>query len=208
MKIVFYDSIIKKIGKYSFANYLAGFIGGLPTLLLPLIILNNLSPETAAFYYIAMMIANLIFIIPSAASQSLFAEGSYNEDNLKPQIKKSIKITCLLLIPAIIITVFVGKYVLLLFGKAYSAEGFRFLQILAFSGIFVASNSIFSSIWRIKKKMRQIIVRGAIGAIITLSLSYLFISQGLGLLGIGYAWLIGQVGITLLYLIFLYKDRR
>jgi O-antigen/teichoic acid export membrane protein len=114
----------------------------------------------------------------------------------------------LLLIPAIIITVFVGKYVLLLFGKAYSAEGFRFLQILAFSGIFVASNSIFSSIWRIKKKMRQIIVRGAIGAIITLSLSYLFISQGLGLLGIGYAWLIGQVGITLLYLIFLYKDRR
>lgn len=207
-KIVFYDSIIKRIGKYSFGNYFAGFIGSLPTLLLPLIIINNLSSEIAAFYYIAMMIANLIFIIPSASSQSLFAEGSYDENNLKPQIKKAIKITSLLLIPAILLTIFLGKYILLLFGKSYSSEGFRFLQILAFSGIFVSINSVFASIWRIKKKIKQIIIRSAIGALITLSLSYLFIHNGLGLLGIGYAWIIGQAGVTLLYLVFLAKDRR
>jgi O-antigen/teichoic acid export membrane protein len=208
MKIVFYDSIIKKIGGYSFANYLSGFIGGLPTLLLPLIIINNLSSETAAFYYVSMMIASLIFIIPSASSQSLFAEGSYDENNIKPQVRKAIKIILLLLIPAILITIFLGKYVLLLFGKAYSAEGFRFLQILAISGIFISINSVFASVWRIRKKMKQIIVRGAIGAVITLGLSYLFIQNGFGLLGVGYAWILGQIGVTLLYVIFLARDRK
>lgn len=78
-RFAFYDSIIRRIGKYSFGNYVAGLIGSLPVLLLPLIITNILTPTTAAYYYMAMMIANFIFVIPNATSNSLFAEGSHSE---------------------------------------------------------------------------------------------------------------------------------
>ena len=118
-KFVFYDSIIKKIGKYSFGNYIAGAIGMLPTMLLPLIITNSLHPEITAYYYMAMMIANVLFIIPNATSNSLFAEGSYNEKNLKQQIKKSAKLISLFMIPAIILTIVLGKYIMLLFWQDY-----------------------------------------------------------------------------------------
>jgi len=41
-RFAFHDSIIKRMGAYSFGNYVAGFIGGLPLLVLPLLILNRL----------------------------------------------------------------------------------------------------------------------------------------------------------------------
>lgn len=199
---------ILKMSSYSLGNYVAGFLDELPVLILPLIITNLLRPETTAYYYMAMTIAALLYIIPEASTQSLFAEGSHTTQNLQTQLKKTLKIISLFLIPAILITIFLGKYVLLFFGKAYSAEGLSLLQILAISGIFVAVNFMLSTILRIKHKIRELILINLTGAIIILSLSYLFITNSL--VGIGMAWLIGQGVMCLIYsvysaTIFLYK---
>jgi O-antigen/teichoic acid export membrane protein len=67
-----------------------------------------------------MMIANLLYIILMATSQSLFAEGSYSGKELKVQLKKVIKIISLILIPTILVTFLFGNYILLTFGKEYS----------------------------------------------------------------------------------------
>lgn len=199
-KFAFYDSIIKKIGKYSFGNYIAGIIGSLPTLLMPLIITNILKAETSAYYYMAIMIANFIFVIPNSTSNSLFAEGSYNQKKLKYQVKKAVKIISLLLIPAIIITIIFGKYVLLLLGKDYSSEGYMFLNIMAVSSIFVAVNAVIGSIIKIRKKIKALITRSIFSTIFILGLSILFINYGQGLTGIGYAYLIGQFLTAIIFL--------
>lgn len=199
-KFVFYDNVILKIGKYSFANYIAGFIGGLPLLLLPLMITNLLTSETTAYYYMAMMIANVLFVIPSATNNSLFAEGSHDEKGLSKNILKAIWIIGILLIPAILITILFGQYILLAFGKEYSSQGFAFLKIMAFSGVFVSINSIFGSIFRIKKRVGGIIIASIVGAVLILTLSYLLMKKGDGLMGLGYAYIIGQTAVSLCYL--------
>jgi hypothetical protein len=38
--------------------------------------------EFSAYFYMDMMIVSLFYIIPTATSQSLFAEGSYSETKL------------------------------------------------------------------------------------------------------------------------------
>ncbi len=204
-KFVFHDSIIRKIGRYSFGNYVAGFIGGLPALLLPLIITNSLHPEITAYYYMAMMIANLLFIIPSATSSSLFAEGSHSQKELKKHVKKSVKLISLFVIPAIILIIFFGKYVLLLFGKAYSDEGAMFLNLLAISGIFISINAVFGTLFRVKKRIKSLIFISMINAFIVLGGSYLLLDKGL--LGIGYSWVIGQGITSLIYLVCWNKKR-
>ena len=123
-----------------------------------------------------MMIANLLYIIPMATSQSLFAEGSYSEKELKIQLKKAIKIISLILVPAIVLTLLFGKYIFLAFGKGYSTEGFVFLQI---------------------------ILVNFIGAFIILSLSTMLAYQNL--LGMGIAWIIAQTIVAILYLILVRK---
>ena len=68
------------------------------------------------------MIANLLYVIPMVNSQSLFAEGSYSETELKVYLKKAIKIISIIIIPAILVTFLFGNYILLAFGKEYSYE--------------------------------------------------------------------------------------
>jgi len=204
-RFVCYDSIIKQIGQYSFGNYIAGFIGGLPLMILPILILNKLGAEQVAYYYMSMMIAGLLFVIPGATTQSLFAEGSYNEKMLKEQVKKAVKIIALIMIPGILITVFFGDLILLAFGKEYATEGFRFLQIIALSGVFVGVNSIFMNILRVRKKVKSLVIMNSIRAILILGGSFILISKSLNLIGVGYAYLIGVFLTSLIYIgLFLY----
>jgi len=77
--------------KFSLGNYIAGLIGGLSTMVLPMLITNIIGAKFSAYFYMDMMIANLLYIIPMATSQSLFAEGSYSEIELKVHFKESNK---------------------------------------------------------------------------------------------------------------------
>ena len=190
-KFVFYDDVITKIGKYSFVLYLAGFIGGLTTSLMPLIITNMLHPETTAYYYIAMQIVSLIFIISGATTNSLFAEGSYNQKSLKKNVKKSIWIISILLIPAILLTFLFGNFILEAFGEQYSTQGLLFLKVMALSAILVSINNIFGRVFKVKKKIWGIMTRNIIGTVVTLGLSFILIRE-YELMGIAYAYIIGQ----------------
>jgi hypothetical protein len=53
----------------------------------------------SAYFYLDIMIASLLYIIPMPVSQSLFAEGSYSETELKMQLKKAIKVIYITIIP-------------------------------------------------------------------------------------------------------------
>lgn len=115
-------------------------------------------------------------------------------------IKKAVKIISLILIPAILITIFFGKYLLLLFGKEYSTGGFSLLQLLALSGVFVSINYTFGTILRVKHRIKELILISFVAALLILGLSYLFLARGL--LGIGLAWMIGQAVVSLVYLVY------
>jgi O-antigen/teichoic acid export membrane protein len=199
-KMVFYDSIILKIGRYSFGNYIAGFIGGASVLLLPLMITNLHYPEMTAYYYMAMTIASVLYIIPTATSNAVFAEGSNNQAILKKAVKKAAKIISALMLPAIVIILIAGKIVLSFFGEKYAANGYPLLIILSIAGIFISINSVYGTILRVRNKIKTMIIMSTFNAITTLGLSYLFIMQQTFHLNyIGYAYLAGQVVNTILY---------
>lgn len=198
--------VVYKIYKFSFGSYLTTFIGGMPALLFPIIILNNLGPESSAYYYMVTMIIGLLYIIPIAVTQSLFAESSYNEKQLRLNFLKAIKIISLMLIPLAIFTLIFGKYILLFFGKEYSTEGVGFLQILILSTFLVSINYLFGIYFRIKQKLREINISVFFGAFVTLGLSILLLPLKLN--GLGYSIVIGQLIVIIFYTFFFIKTRR
>ena len=105
------------------------------------------------------------------------------------------------MIPAILITVFFEDWILLMFGKEYSREGFKFLQILAVRGIFVGVNGIFGRIWQIKKKTKSLIM--SLRACLVIGGVRLLMNKGL--IGIGYGWIIRAGIVNLIYLVFMGK---
>lgn len=198
-KFNFYKSIFTNIGKYSIGSYIAGFLGGLPATILPLMITYYISPSHTAFYFIAMQIAILLYTIPTATTNSLFAEGSYDEKKLSTLVKKTAKIIYIILLPSMLLIVLFGKYILILFGLNYSLNATYLLTLFAFSSIFFVINRIGENYLKIKKKINLLILTGFLRAFFILISVYYLIH--LGLVGVGYGWLIGVALTSLTYIV-------
>lgn len=192
-------SLIKNIGQYSSGNYLATLLTTAPVFLLPLMVINILGPESNAYFYVAWMIAGVIFAIPRAISSSLFAEGSHFEERLRENVIRSTKFSFLLLVPIVILVILVGKWLLLAFGQSYSANGEYLLQILAISSLPLSINLIYTSTLRVTNRIKELIIIRGLIAIIVLFASYIIMPTS-GIIGIGYAWL-GAQGVVAIYII-------
>ncbi len=197
----FVKNKLKDMFQFSTINFIVGLLGIAPGLILPLMITNTVNPETAAYFYVSYMIANLLYTVPYATTQSLFAEGSYNEKNFWSNVFKALKFIAMLLIPGIIVLTILGGFVLQFFGKSYSEEGVRFLQLLAVAGIPVSLNYLGLTILNVNRKMKALFTINVIGTSVIIGLSYLWSSYALT--GIGFAWLVGHVVKNVLYALYI-----
>jgi acetyltransferase-like isoleucine patch superfamily enzyme len=200
---------LKEMISFSSINFFVGLLGIAPGLILPLLITNTINPETAAYFYVSYMIANLLYTIPFATTQSLFAEGSHDENIFWQSVLKALKLIFILLIPAIVVLILLSNFILLFFGKSYSGEGAMFLQLLAISGIPVAFNYIGLTVLNVKRKMSALLIINLIGTTIILILSYVW--REYSLTGVGFAWLTGHIAKNIMYAgyigLFMQKDK-
>jgi O-antigen/teichoic acid export membrane protein len=185
---------------YSLRNYFAHFFWGLPTIVLPLMVVNILGTEMNAYFFIASSIAALLFMLPAAISLSLFAEGSYRDDLLWASTLKSIKI-CLVILPPPVLLIFgIGDKLLLLFGEAYAQNATTLLWILALSVLPLSIIHIFLSIKRVQKDMKSIMGVSVATTCLVLGLSYLLMNR-MGITGVGIGWTGGQTIIASLIML-------
>ncbi len=191
------SGLLREMWRYSAGSYLANLISALRALLLPVMVVNVLGAEANAYFYIAWMIANLLFTIPSAVSHSLFAEGSHSDDVLRRDFIRSLKFTFLLLTLAVIVLVVVGKWLLLAFGQSYSLNALRLLWVLSFSSPLLAISQIYSAILRVRSRLKELIAIQAFTSTVALVASYLLMPT-MGIVVVGYVW-IGVHGIIAIY---------
>lgn len=182
-------TVIKNTIKFSLENYFAEIFLFLPTLLMPIIILNELGPESAAYFYIAWSITTIVSIFPSAITTSLFTEGSYDRESLPINILKSLKFLFLFLIPITIILCIFGYQILELFGKEYAENAVYLLYLLAISRIPFAIIQIFMSIKRVQFEIKSIILINFLNAFFII-VGTLFFINSFGLIIIGISWVI------------------
>jgi len=184
-------SLFRDMWRYSSGNYLAYLFIALPAFILPLMVVNMLGAEQNAYFYIGWMMATLLFAIPMAVSQSLFAEGSHFEDKLKENVTRSLKFTYLLLVPAVIVLILAGKWLLLAFGQSYSLNALHLLWVLSLSSLPLALTYIYTGILRVTGRIKELMaIWGFVGLSVLLA-SYL-IMPVTGIIGAGCAWLAAQ----------------
>lgn len=170
---------ISAVYKYSSGSYLANLLNIAPTMILPLTVLNRLGAAAAGYYYFAFMMANLLFTVGYAITQSLFAEGAHDEVALKHLIMKSLKTMVMVMIPASLLLGLLGSYILRIFGSDYATQSVDALRILAVSGMAVALYSLLGVVLRLQGKLRQLIIANAIYCTVIVVMSLEFASRGL-----------------------------
>jgi len=189
--------LLREMWRYSTASYLANLLSASRMLLLPVIVVNILGAEANAYFYVAWMIANLLFIIPTAVSQSLFAEGSHSDHMLRRNLIRSLKFTFLLLTLSVIVLLVVGKWLLLAFGQSYSLNALRLLRVLSFSSLPLAIGQIYGATLRVTGRLKELIAVQAFTSAVALVASYLLIPT-VGIVGVGYVWIVVH-GIVAVY---------
>lgn len=185
---------------YSFANYLSVLLWSVPGLIFPLMVVNLLGAEANAYFYIGWAVSNVIVIIPTSVTTSLFAEGSFDEAQLKTHIIRSLKMIFLLLVPAVLAVLLLADKLLWLFGTQYSSSATELVRIMTLAVLPLAVNIIYLNIKRVQKDLKMIIIMPLMRALIVIILSYLLLAE-IGINGIGIAWLVGQTCCAIVILV-------
>jgi O-antigen/teichoic acid export membrane protein len=189
---------LREMFGYSLANYIAGFLWSAPLLIAPIMVVNHLGASPAAYFYMVMMIINMLLIIPTATTQSLFAEGSHaDDDKLMHLVKKSVAAGVGLTLVGIAGILVFGKLAISSFGHEYANGGATLLYILALSCLLVVLNMAGNVVLKVRKHIWTLVAINTVGACSTIVLFPVLAKTGLN--GIGYAYLIGQVLMTLCY---------
>lgn len=196
---------VKEIRGYSAGNYFANLLHAAPGLVLPLVIVNLLGPEQNAYFYVAWTIAGLLLAIPAAVSASLFVEGSHFDAPLETNVRRSYRFIYLILAPSIVVIMLAGKWLLLAFGEAYSANAITLLWLLALSSIFHGITSAYYSVLRVQGRVAELVVIYLFIAVAVLGASY-FMLPLTGIVGVGYAWL-GAQALVGIYVLLAMKGR-
>jgi O-antigen/teichoic acid export membrane protein len=189
--------VVGRMLRFSFANYIGNIFWTIPSLVLPLMVVNMQGTEQEGYFYIGWAIAGIVFIIPIAISLSMLAEAAYDENKLVMELRRSLQLIFLLLTPLIIALLLLGHYLLQFFGKAYSENALELLWILAISAIPLSLNYVYITIRRVEKRMRSVIWLSAFIAAATLVSSY-FLLKVMGIKGAGIGWLASQ-GIAAIF---------
>lgn len=181
---------------FAAGNHVAALVALLPTTVLPILVLDRLGARQAAFFAMPLMIVALLNVIPSMASQSLFAEASADEASLRAQTRRTLLGVYALLVPGVIALCLLAHPVLSIFGADYARNGTRCLQLLALSGLFAGFNYVADVVLNARKQVRSYVFLNTAGTVCAIGFPVLF--MGHGLTGVGFGWLVGQIGYSLL----------
>jgi O-antigen/teichoic acid export membrane protein len=124
-----------------------------PDLLLPVMVLIVLSPSLSASFYIAWMIASLLFGIPQSLSTVLYAVGSGDPKDLERRFRFSLGVSGACGVAAVLILLVAGEPILELFGASYASQATIAVQILAV-GVFPETiRTHFVAVRRLKRRI-------------------------------------------------------
>lgn len=197
--------IIYNMFHFSFGNYIASMFEVVPGFVFPILIMNYLSSEMSAYFYVAWSLSSLLFMIPKATATSLFVEGSHSNHMFNKKTMEAVKFILILLIPLVIIFYFFGEYILLIFGPDYSSNAYMLLKILSIGSIFYSFNELYISTKRVNKDVFSVnCVYGAL-MIISLSSGY-FLMKSIGLNGIAIGWACSNFILNLILLTNIVKN--
>jgi O-antigen/teichoic acid export membrane protein len=180
---------LKPLLRFSGANYAGNVLNMLPTLVVPLIVLDRLGAPAAAYYFVAFQVATLLYATAYAVEQTFLAEGAHADADWPQLRRRSRRILMALCLPACAVLMVAAHWVLLAFGTRYSQHGTLSLILLAAAAIPLAANNWLWTVLRLAGRLRVLVVSSAVYAIAICGLAWFLAPHGLSALTA--AWPIG-----------------
>ena len=184
--------------RYSAWNYLATIILMLPALLMPILVAERVDPASAAYYYVAALLAGILAFVPQATSRSFFAEAERDRSRMRASLSRVVRLTVAVELPMLLALLLGGHFALSLFGDQYAAA-YPLLVVLAVTQALTSIGYVGSTVLMVLGRLRLLCALSAVASAAALLGAYLLL--GRGLIWAGWSLLAGEVLLAAIYLL-------
>ncbi len=188
---------LRYVFRLSVGNYLVENFSMLPRYILPIVVLVALGPDESAYFSVALTVSNLLFLVPAAVSNSLFAEGTYSHDRkvFSSNISRSLRLIALILVPMIVVLFAAGKLMLAGFGELYIRNTYVPLCIISLASLPYAVIRLYATVKNIQLDLGPVVRVSLFSAAASIILSVILLeAAGMGITGAALGFTLGQLG--------------
>jgi O-antigen/teichoic acid export membrane protein len=178
-------------GKWRFAlgSYTSDLTGGLPSSVLPIIVVARLGPVAGALWYVAMQIINVLLSVAAAINQAMFAEISNAKGNINKFLKRASISMYSVLMPLSVAVFILAPDILRIFHGNYVAAA-HVLRIMSVFSLIGVATFITGSILQVYKMVIYITFVNIANAAVVIIYCLLFAHS---LNGIAIGWVLGEI---------------
>jgi O-antigen/teichoic acid export membrane protein len=124
-----------------------------PYWLMPVVVAVLVSPSAAAAFYVALLVATLVYVISGSLALSMFAVGSHDPDAVPRQLRASITLSSAAVLASIAGAVLLHGPVLDLFGPTYRELASVPLLVLVTAAAFVMIKDHWIAVMRMRSRV-------------------------------------------------------
>lgn len=182
-------TLIRQLGISALMHHLLNMTLQAPTLILPVLVTILLSAKMNAWFYVAWMIANFVFVVPTALTTVLHAMNSAQPKALGQKVRLTMGIATIASGIASLPLLFATPQVLLVFGHSYADEASWCLRILALAAFPLIIKNHYISICRIHDRIGQAMLSMTPGGVLELVAAAIG-ARLAGLTGLSLGWVV------------------
>ena len=190
------------VTRYVAGDYLGGLFWIGVTSLQTVVVTHILGPTQSAHFYLVWQIANGLYMVSRLMGMSLVAEVVTDPIKFREYHSRALRQISRIILPIVAVILIISPWVLQLYGQDYADNGTALLRLLAISAIPQMVIALKLSDARIQRNSFLLFAIQASESIVT----FMFIPtllNTLGITGVGWAWLSGQMIVAL---VILYPD--
>jgi O-antigen/teichoic acid export membrane protein len=198
------------------ASALAGYAAGELTtglmiyivpMVLPLIIVTRLGNEANAYFAIPEVISSALTMLTWNIAVSFVVEAAANERRARALARRSLGIALAVGCAGAATLLAGAPLILSIFGPAYADQGTTLLRLMALTAPATVVTVVYTSVLRIHRKVGRVVAIQVALCGIVLTLVSLLIG-GLGIVGVGIAYLCAEGGVAVVVLVPLLRSLR
>lgn len=196
---------MRELGRFSVSMSVANIIGGLPMMVLPVIVLSRLGAAQSAYWSIAITIGSMLNSLPSMVTQALLPEITHRPAERRHLLIRSTYLVAGLAIPVLILLYLLSPFLIGVMGGAYSAGTLATLHWLIFAAFITMLNYASGAILFLAKKTTEMIFINIVNAIILLGLAGTWAASAQE---VAMSWFIGDIWNTTTFGLFAFLALR
>ena len=197
-------NLLRKLGGGALQHHILNLLHMGPNMALPLLVTVLISATVNAHFYIAFLVADVVYVVPQSLVTALYAVSSAQPQLLARKARLTVGLALLVCIAGNIVIFLGGRIVLGLFGPDYAAQGMWSMCFLALSAFPFFIKELYLAVSRIYDRMKDALVPMAASAVFEVIAAVIGARLG-GISGLSLGWLIAVSIEAALMAIFVYR---